>query len=44
MWKHGDIEELEHEVETIQNQLLYNKDDKKSVAEISKLFRNLGEG
>ena len=39
LWNNGDIEELVHEAETIQNQLLF-KENRKSIAEISKSFRN----
>ena len=40
LWKNGEIEELVHEVETIQSQLSF-KGTKRSISEISKAFRNL---
>eukprot|EP00794_Sanderia_malayensis_P000835 gene836-131_t len=39
LWKDGDIKELVHEAETIENQLLFNG-NKTSIADISNSFRN----
>ena len=38
LWKDGDIKELVHEAEAIQNQLSFNG-NKKSIADMSKSFR-----